>query len=51
LIDGNTGKGEVITERFRLLRPTWSEDDDRDKLRQESRDNITEYLEGLRGSR
>jgi len=51
LLDGNTGKGEVITERFRLLRPTWSEDDDRDKLRLEARDNITQYLEGVRGNR
>ena len=51
LIDGNSGRGEVITERFRLLRPTWSEDDDRDRLRLESRDNITQYLEGVRGNR
>ena len=51
LIDGNTGEGETVTERFRLLRPTWSEDNDRDQLRQEARDNLTQYLEGYRGNR
>lgn len=51
LIGGNSGEGEVLTERFRLLRPTWSEDNDRDQLRQEARDNITQYLEGVRGNR
>lgn len=51
LIDENTGEAETVIERFRLLRPTWSEDNDRDQLRQESRDNITQYLEGYRGNR
>ena len=51
LIDGNTGEGETVTERFRLLRPTWSENNDRDQLRQEARDNLTQYLEGYRGNR
>lgn len=51
MIDGHTGESEVVKERFRLLRPTWSEDDDRDKLRLESRDEITQYLEGVRGNR
>jgi general secretion pathway protein I len=51
LIDGNSGEGEVLTERFRLLRPTWSEDNDREQLRQEARDNLTQYLEGVRGNR
>ncbi len=51
LIDGGTGKPEIVRERFRLLRPTWSEDDDRDKLRQEAHDNITQYLEGYQNSR
>lgn len=51
LIGGQTGEGEVFTERFRLLRPTWSEDNDRDQLRQEARDNLTQYLEGYRGNR
>ena len=51
LIDENTGEGETVTERFRLLRPTWSEDNDRDQLRQEARDNLTQYLEGYRGNR
>ncbi len=35
---------EVVQEQFRLLRPTWSEDADRDKLREESRKRIEEYL-------
>ena len=39
------GEGDVIVERFRMLRPTWSEDDEREKLRQESRDRITRLLE------
>ena len=51
LIDENTGEGETVTERFRLLRPTWSENNDRDQLRQEARDNLTQYLEGYRGNR
>jgi general secretion pathway protein I len=38
------GSAEVI-EHFRMLRPTWSEDDEREKLRQESRDRITQFLE------
>ncbi|MCF3650785.1 prepilin-type N-terminal cleavage/methylation domain-containing protein [Synoicihabitans lomoniglobus] len=45
-ISGNDDVAEQkISEQFRMLRPTWSEDDDRDKLRQESLDRITEYLE------
>lgn len=51
LIDGSSGESEVVTERFRLLRPTWSEDNDRDLLRQEARDNITQHLEGVRSNR
>ncbi len=35
---------EVVREQFRLLRPTWSEDDERDKLREESRRRIEEYV-------
>ena len=42
---GAQGREELVREQFRLLRPTWSEDDEREKLRQESRDRITEYLE------
>jgi len=45
------GASEVITERFRLLRPTWSEDDESDLLRQEMRDDIEQYLRGVRGER
>ncbi|GAB5559428.1 MAG: hypothetical protein SynsKO_10750 [Synoicihabitans sp.] len=51
LIESGSGESEIVRERFRLLRPTWSEDDDRDKLRQEARDNITQYLEGYQQSR
>ncbi|WP_221029587.1 PilW family protein [Actomonas aquatica] len=35
---------EEVVEEFRLLRPTWSEDDERDKLREESRQRIEEFL-------
>ena len=45
VVEGNQdAEEEIITERFRMLRPTWSEADEREKLRQESRDRITEYL-------
>lgn len=39
------GERAVFVERMRMLRPTWSEDDEREKLRQESRDRITRMLE------
>tara|TARA_R110002167_G_scaffold182953_1_gene383416 strand:- start:24 stop:479 length:456 start_codon:yes stop_codon:yes gene_type:complete len=42
---GAAAEREEVVERFRMLRPTWSEDDDREKLRQESRDRITQLLE------
>jgi general secretion pathway protein I len=51
IIDENSGEGDVMVERFRLLRPTWSEDSERDLLRQEMRDDIEEYLAGVRGER
>lgn len=51
VIEANSGDGETITERFRLLRPTWSEDDESDLLRQEMRDDIEEYLRGVRAER
>lgn len=35
---------EPLQERFRLLRPTWSEDDERERLRQEASDRINEFL-------
>ena len=45
VVEGNQDvEEEIVTERFRMLRPTWSEDDEREKLRQESRDRITEYV-------
>lgn len=45
-VDGGlNGKDLTETEHFRLLRPTWSKDDEREKLRQESRERITKYLE------
>lgn len=39
------GEQDEFVERFRMLRPTWSEDDEREKLRQETRDRITRMLE------
>lgn len=49
VIEANSGEGQIITERFRLLRPTWSEADESDLLRQELRDDIEQYLQGVRG--
>lgn len=49
VIDENSGEGEVERERFRLLRPTWSEDDERELRRTELQDEITQYLQGVRG--
>lgn len=51
LIDENSGEGQIVVEQFRLLRPTWSEDDESDLLRQELRDDIEQYLAGVRGDR
>lgn len=51
IIDENSGEGDVVVERFRLLRPTWSEDDESDLLRTEMRDDIEQYLAGVRGNR
>lgn len=51
LIDENSGEGQIVVERFRLLRPTWSEDDESDLLRQEMRDDMEQYLAGVRGDR
>lgn len=51
IINENSGEGEIVTERFRLLRPTWSEDDESGRLRQEMRDDIEQYLRGVRGER
>jgi hypothetical protein len=51
LIDENDGEGQIVVEQFRLLRPTWSEDDESDLLRQELRDDIEQYLAGVRGDR
>jgi len=45
-IEGGAGEPDrTVEESFRLLRPTWSEDVERDRLRAEARDRITEYLE------
>lgn len=38
-----------ITEKFRLLRPTWSKAEDRDRLRAEARSRITEKQGGSGG--
>jgi general secretion pathway protein I len=43
------GQNEIVREQFRLLRPTWSEDNDRDQLRQQMRSDIEQYLRGVRG--
>jgi general secretion pathway protein I len=51
IIDENSGEGDVVLERFRLLRPTWSEADESDQLRQEMRDDIEQHLAGVRGNR
>lgn len=51
VIDENQGEGEVVVERFRLLRPTWSEADESDQLQQELRDDLEQYLAGVRGER
>jgi general secretion pathway protein I len=42
------GKGETVVQTFRLLRPTWSEGSDRDKLRAEAHERITEYQSKLK---
>ena len=51
VINENSGEGEIVRERFRLLRPTWSEADESDLLRQKMRDDIEQYLAGVRGDR
>jgi len=51
IVDEVGGEGEIISERFRLLRPTWSEDDEANRLRTEMRDDIEQYLRGDRGER
>ena len=38
---------EITTETFRLLRPTWSEPADRDKLRADAKTRIVKIQEGL----
>ncbi len=51
IADNRAGKNEIVVERFRMLRPTWSEDDESDLLRQELHDDIEQYLAGVRGER
>ncbi len=41
----------VVQERFRMLRPTWSEDNERELRREESRNRIEEYLRGREARR
>lgn len=45
------GERETVEEQFRLLRPTWSEDADRDQLRQEARARIEDYTQEREGQR
>ncbi len=40
-----------MVERFRLLRPTWSKSDDREKLRAEARTRIQELQQGMQSGR
>jgi general secretion pathway protein I len=44
-------KPEIIEERFRLLRPTWSEPAERDKLRTEAKTRIQELRQKLANDR
>jgi general secretion pathway protein I len=44
-------KPEIIEERFRLLRPTWSEPAERDKLRAETKTRIQELRQKLANDR
>lgn len=41
---GNLKQPEKVQQRFRLLRPTWSKGDERDKLRAKVKDRITEIV-------
>ncbi len=43
---GTVGNDRKVTEVFRLLRPTWSEDADRTTLREEARKRIEEFNQG-----
>jgi general secretion pathway protein I len=44
-------KPETVTEVFRVLRPTWSEAADRDKLRADAKKRITEIQQTLANKR
>ena len=44
-------KGETVEEVFRLLRPTWSEPADRDKLRADAKLRIEKIQQGLANNR
>jgi general secretion pathway protein I len=44
-------KPEIVEERFRVLRPTWSEPAERDKLRSEAKTRIQELRQKLANSR
>ncbi len=48
LTDSGETQPRVVTQTFRLLRPTWSEGEDRETLRTEARDRIIEYQESRR---
>jgi len=44
-------KPETVTEVFRVLRPTWSEPADRDKLRADAKTRIAKIQDGLANKR
>jgi len=44
LSGGTLKQPEKVQQRFRLLRPTWSKGDERDKLRAKVRDRISEIV-------
>lgn len=46
--DRESGEPRRLSEEFRVLRPTWSEAAERDKLRAESRERILELQEARR---
>jgi general secretion pathway protein I len=46
--DPESGQPRRVTEDFRVLRPTWSEPAERDKLRAETRERILELQEARR---
>ena len=46
--DTATGRAETVVQQFRLLRPSWSKPEEREKLRTEARERIEQYQRTLR---